>query len=74
MSHWLCHLISAFEFSVFWSRPGLEDGLDVDGHVAVRTAEAADDGEPEALIAANQLDRFRSSVDNLKHEQQFNID
>ncbi len=68
----LCrHLVSSLKFAIFRSRSGLEDGLDVDGHVAVRAAEAADDGEAETLIAANQLDRFGSSVENLKTKLSF---
>ena len=37
----------------------LEDGLDVDGHVAVRAAEAAHDGEAQAVLAALQLDHLK---------------
>jgi len=36
------NLVAAFEFAVLGGRARLEDGLDVDGHVAVRAAEAAD--------------------------------
>jgi hypothetical protein len=37
----------------------------------VWAAEAADDGEAEALITANQLDRFGSSVEDLKTKLSF---
>ena len=43
-------------------RAGLEDSLDVDGHVAVGAAEAADDGEPEAVLAPLQLDHQGRAV------------
>ena len=42
----------------------LEDGLDVDGHVAVRAPEAAHDGEAQAVLAPLQLDHLRRAVDH----------
>ena len=59
------YLIAPLEASVLRGRAGLEDGLDVDGHVAVGAAEAADDGEAEAVLAPLQLDHLRGLLIHL---------
>ena len=64
-------LVASLEFPVFWGRAGLEDGLDVDGHVAVRGAEPSDDGEPESLVAPDKGDGFGGAVDDLKESKTF---
>ena len=43
---------------------GLEDSLHVDGHVPVRTSEAANNGEAQAVLAPLQLDHLGRAVDH----------
>ena len=59
------NLIAPLQPPVLGGRAGLEDGLDVDGHVAVGAAEAADDGEAEAVLAPLQLDHLRGLLIHL---------
>ena len=53
------YLIAPLEPAVLCGGARLEDGLDVDGHVAVRAPEAAHDREAQAVLAALQLDNLR---------------
>jgi len=47
------YLISAFEAALLGRGARVENGLDEDGHIAVRRPEAADDGEAQTLLAAS---------------------
>ena len=55
----ITYLIAPLEPAVLRGGARLEDGLDVDGHVAVRAPEPAHDGEPQAVLATLQLDHLK---------------
>ena len=54
-------LVTALQPAVVGRRPSLEHRLHVDGHVAVRGPEPANDGESEALVAATELHCLRDA-------------